>query len=87
MANVRDKTQTTSSPATTQSAAGDAPQVQVYDTNGTSNVDRATTSYSTTTTPATRGTVEPVRSGINWGAIILGILIVAALVWLIMWLL
>jgi flagellar biogenesis protein FliO len=36
-----------------------------------------------TTTPAG---MEPARTGMNWGAVILAILIVVALIFLIMWL-
>jgi cobalamin biosynthesis Mg chelatase CobN len=71
MANMRDESQTAKSTATTTEPVGGTPEVQVYDNKQTRM-----------TTPST---VPARNSGMNWGAVILGILIVLALVYLVIW--
>ncbi len=71
MANVRDE-QTTKTAVNTTDTVGNTPEVQVYDNN------KQRTMTTPTSAPATRSTV-------NWGAIILGILVVLALIYFFIW--
>lgn len=76
MADMRDETRTTGT--TTDSVSG-TPQVQVFDNN-------RTTSGTDYTTTRTGMTTEPARAATNWTMIILAILVIAALIYLLMWL-
>lgn len=86
MANVREETPRTADVAANPvTGAGDAPKVEVYDTNTTTprtvmmdNDSRARTAYNTPT---------PVSAapGANWTGIIIGLVVVLALIALLMW--
>ena len=88
MAAEREEKNTTTQP-TTSGTGGVKPTVEVYDTTSTGTTksmydeDRpAGTTYTTSTT----GDAGTVKSGTNWAAIIIGILVVLALILLVIWL-
>jgi hypothetical protein len=88
MANIREDPNAT----TTTPSGGDAPRVEVYDNNkpDTTRVMHDEERPLGTASPyatATHTNVEPVHTGTNWGALILGILVVIALIFLLVWLL
>lgn len=87
MANVREQSKPTTNSKTT--TVGNESQVDVYDTDQTSatGMNRDTGSMQRTdTTPTTPIRSDIEQPGVNWGAIILGILVLAALIFLLMWL-
>jgi hypothetical protein len=59
----------------------------VYDNDGAANTSMSEPSVDTRTrlTDIERERDAGMRSGTNWGTIILGLLVIIALIWLLMW--
>jgi hypothetical protein len=82
MVDAQEQPRTTSpSSAASTEPAGGIPHVQVYDTTRTS-APGVTPPYGAPNTDD----IGAARPGMNWGAIIVGILVVLALIYIVMWL-
>jgi hypothetical protein len=80
-------TTATTAPTTAGSTATRQPQVEVYDNDGTSTMGTTDPIVNTRTTLSDidRDRALENRGGTNWGAIILGLIVIIALIWLLIW--